>query len=142
MHRFVLLLATTVTAAASAQPVRRSQLPLSHPLIGSWRIDLPDVDCYELYDLHANGTTRVTSGDQDIETEFELSSKPNGKGFYKWVDRVTKQNGKPDCMGDMIEDGQVSTNYILLLPSGTKFMLCAEEDPKTCIGPFVRQPGI
>ena len=59
-----------------------------------------------------------------------------------WVDRVTKQNGRPDCMGDTIEVGHVATNYIVLLPSGTKFMLCAEEDASTCIGPFVRERGI
>lgn len=125
-----------------AQTVTRSPLPADHPLVGTWRIDLPQVHCHELYQVKADGTTQVTSGQQAAESEFELSVRPSPKGFYKWVDKITRDNGKPDCMGSIMEVGHVATNYILFHPTEKKFLMCEAEDIRTCIGPFVRQEGI
>lgn len=151
MHGEIMFRAKTIlTALASllwacsalAQPVSRTPLPPDHPLLGSWRLDLPSVNCYEVYDLRADGTTYVTSGAEVGESEFELSLEPSAQGFYKWVDKITKDNGRPDCMGAVMEIGQVATNFILLHPSGKEFLLCKTEDANACIGPFVRLEGI
>lgn len=128
--------------ASPAQTAGRTPLPADHPLIGTWRIDLPQASCHELYQIKADGTTQVTSGEQGAESEFQLSLHPSAKGFYKWVDRVTKENGKPDCMGAVVQVGHEATNYIVLHPNGDRFLMCAAEDMDTCIGPFVRQEGI
>ena len=123
---------------ANAQEVTRRPIPPSHPLVGSWRLDVPGTDCHEIYQVRADGTTVVTSGAQAAESEFELDLLANAKGFYKWVDKIAKDNGKPDCMGSVMQVGHVATNYILLHPDGKRFLMCEAEEIKTCIGPLVR----
>jgi len=125
-----------------ADEVKRTPLSPDHPLLGTWRIDLPDVDCFEMYSLRANGTKRTTSRLEIGESVFSLSPYPNRNGFYKWVDKIVKSNGKPDCMGDISEVGHVATTYIFLHPDGTQFLLCFEQNLNACIGPFVRQDSI
>ena len=138
------LLVTLAMAQVSAlaQNVKRTSLPENHPLLGSWKIDLPQVNCFEIYNLRANGTNSITSGAETGESEFELSVTLSPRGFYKWVDKITQDNGKPDCMGSVMEVGHVATNYISLHRSGKMFLLCEQEDLNTCVGPFVRQEGI
>ena len=101
-------------------------------------MEVPGTNCHEIYRVRADGTTAVTSGAQAAASEFELDLVPNEKGFFKWVDRITKDNGKPDCMGSNMEVGHVATNYILLHPDGKMFLMCEAEEIKTCIGPLVR----
>ena len=126
---------------ALSQQVEKTALPINHPLVGTWKIELRSVKCFEIYDVRADGTTRVTSGEQAAESEFELALTPSERGFYKWVDKITKDNGKPDCMGSVMEVGHVATNFIAVHPSGRAFLMCEKEDLNTCIGPFVRQAG-
>ncbi len=123
-----------------AQEIKRTPMPNDHPLIGSWKIEVPNTKCFELYNIHQDGTLSVTSGPQAAESEFEISASPSQKGFYKWVDKITKDNGKPDCMGSIMEVGHVATNYIALHRTGKMFLMCEAEDLNTCIGPFERQP--
>jgi hypothetical protein len=137
----IFLVACALGAArptAHAQSVTRTPLDAGHPLIGVWRLDVPGTDCHEIYDVRADGTSSVTSGAQVGETEFEISARPSAKGFYKWVDRITRDNGKPDCAGSSMEVGHVSTHYILVHRSGKRFAACTTEDLVLCIGPFVR----
>jgi len=147
LHRSILpftalLLSVLSPQAALAEDVVRTPLPPDHPLIGTWRIELESVQCHEIYDVRADGTTRAYSAEELSESEFELSLAPSAKGYYKWVDKITSDNGKPDCMGSITEVGEVATNYILLDPSGKMFLMCKEENLSTCIGPFVREEGI
>lgn len=121
-----------------AQEVTRSPLPEGHPLIGSWRVEVPGTQCHEVYTVKSNGTMSVTSGAQAAESEFQIDARPSAKGFYKWVDKITKDNGKPDCMGSLMEVGHVATNFILLHPSGKAFVMCQSEDLSACLGPFRR----
>ena len=123
---------------AHSQEVTRTPIPANHPLIGFWKLDVPGTNCHEIYQVRANGTTAVTSGLQAAESDFELDTVPNEKGFFKWVDKITKDNGKPDCMGSIMQVGHVATNYILLHPDGKKFLMCEAEEISTCIGPLVR----
>lgn len=134
-------LVASALAVAQAQEVERTPLPANHPVIGLWRFDLPNTKCHELYDMRADGSTRITSGAQDIESIFRISAAPSAKGFHEWVDKITKANGKRDCSGELMEVGDETTNFILVHPSGKQFMLCEEEDTATCVGPFIRQEG-
>ncbi|MDZ7920242.1 hypothetical protein [Rhodoferax sp.] len=138
----IALLAAFVSLPISvlAQEVKRTPLPKDHPLIGSWKIDLPQAQCFELYNIHQDGTMAGTSGAQAAESEFEISASPSSLGFYKWVDKITRDNGKPDCMGSIMEVGHVATNFIALHRAGKMFLLCEKEDLNTCIGPFNLQP--
>ena len=126
----------SATCAVLAQPPRAN-----HPLVGTWKITLPDGTCTETYIVRRDGTTLVTSAEEVAESEFELSDEPSEKGFYKWVDKIVKDNGKKDCSGEVMVLGHIATNYILLHPSKNQFLMCEAEDIKTCIGPFVRVKG-
>ena len=147
MLRPITLNAIALVVALCALPsladdVRATPLPADHPLLGTWKIDLPEVHCSEMYSLRQNGTKRTISRLEIGESVFSLSARPNKNGFYKWVDKIVKDNGKPDCMGEVTEVGHVATTYILLHPDGTQFLLCFEQNLNACIGPFVRQEAI
>lgn len=127
-----------LSAVALAQTITRTPLPSDHPLVGIWRFEVPTTQCHEIYQIRVDGTTRVTSASQVAESEFEMDLQPGPKGFYKWVDRITKDNGKPDCMGSIMDVSHVAINYLLLHRDKKRFLMCQKEDIKTCVGPFVR----
>lgn len=132
------LLAGLYLGEVAAQEVKRTPLPANHPLLGSWRIDVPGTQCHEIYTVKRDGTMSVTSGAQAAESEFEIDVEPSAKGFYKWVDKIVKDNGKPDCSGEIMQVGHVATNYIILHPTRPEFLMCEAERLDTCIGPFRR----
>jgi hypothetical protein len=68
-----------------------------------------------------------------------MSERPSAKGFYRWADKITKGNGKPDCGGSTTEVGHVAVNFIRLHPTGTKFLLCEAEDMNSCFAEFRRK---
>ena len=128
--------ALTAGAAALARPPAEH-----HPLIGAWTITPTDGSCTETYIVRRNGTTLVTSAEEVSESEVDLSDEPSPKGYYKWVDKVVRDNGGKDCSGHITAPGSETTNYILFHPSGDLFLMCAAEDIGTCFGPFVRVKG-
>ncbi|MET0349295.1 MAG: hypothetical protein ABW067_05880, partial [Rhizobacter sp.] len=123
---------TTASAAAALRP--------DHPLVGLWRLPYPNSACHEIYRIQANGTTLVTSAEEEAESEFTMSDQPSENGFYKWVDRNIRDNGGKDCGGKVTEAGAELTRYVLLHPAGKVFVMCEDEDEElnTCIGPFIR----
>lgn len=121
-----------------AQDVRRTTLPQEHPLVGTWRIDFQELKCFEEYEVRADGTKFSRSGEERNESEHSISIVPSTKGFYKWTDRITKNNGKPDCSGGFTKLGNVAVNYIRLHPTGQRFLLCEAEDMKSCFAEFHR----
>src|SRR5438093_3984279 len=98
---------TLAATLAGAGPLRAG-----HPLIGTWKITFPDGSCEETYLIRPNGTMFITSAEEVAESKFELSDKPSEKGFYKWDDTITKDNGKKDCSGEVTPVGHAATNYI------------------------------
>ena len=123
-------------------PVAHAAAPLaSHPILGIWKLTLPDGSCSEIYRFRGDGTTLVTSADEVSESEFDIPAEPSPRGFYKLQDRVTKDNGKKDCSGVIMKAGSKATNFIHFHPSGTLFLMCAAESLDACIGPFQRVPG-
>ena len=67
---------SAAVVAAVAQSVTRTPLPPGHPLIGVWRIDLPN-GCYEEYEMRSDGTKLSRSGEERNESEFEISPDPS-----------------------------------------------------------------
>jgi hypothetical protein len=114
-----------------------------HPFVGTWKItlSLSNGTCDEIYSVRVDGTTLVTSAEEVGESEYKISEGPSEKGFYRWIDTVTKSNGKKDCLGQITPVGDVATNYIVFHPSGDMFLICIEESLDRCVGPFVRQKG-
>ena len=127
---------SAVGYAAPPQPTAKN-----HPIIGRWTISLPDGSCDETYTIRPDGTTLVTSGDEIAESIYEISAKPSAAGFYKWTDKLIKDNGKKDCAGEITKVGQTTVNFVQFHPSGDIFIMCAQENFDACIGPFKRVHG-
>ena len=109
----VLALAAFTMAVQAAPPHPTAK---DHPIIGRWVISLPDGSCSETYTFRPDGTTLVTSGEEVAESVFEISAKPSASGFYKWTDKLVKDNGKKDCSGQITDVGRKTTNYIRFDP--------------------------
>lgn len=113
----------------------------THPLLGIWMLSIPQLACSETYHFRGDGTTLVRSAAEISESEFTVAEQPSAKGFYKYDDRVIKDNGKQDCAGEVMQPGSRTTNYIRFHPSGARFVMCQDETMETCIGPFERAPA-
>lgn len=124
-------LLTATTAHAQA-------LRADHPLIGTWVITAPN-GCAETYTVRADGTATITSADEVAESQLTLSDQASARGFFKWTEKVIKDNGQKDCSGQPGEVGRVNVAFIFLNQDKTQFAMCEREDRKACIGPFVRK---
>ncbi len=131
----VLSLAIVATQAVAAPP------PSDHPILGIWRLTLPDGSCSEIYRFRGDGTTLVTSADEISQSEYTIHAKPSAKGFYRLDDRLVKDNGKKDCIGQIMKVGTTATHFVHFHPSGALFVMCAAESLDACIGPFRRLQG-
>ena len=131
----VALCVLTATGGQAA-PLRHD-----HPLIGTWQITLSDGSCSETYRIRDDGSSLVTSNEEVAESAFDVADQPDAEGFYKHVDTIVKDNGKPDCSGEVTEVGHVATSYILFHPGGDMFLMCFERDMHSSIGPFIRVRG-
>jgi hypothetical protein len=133
-----LLILSLAVKAAVAGPL---EAPPNHPILGIWKLSLPEVGCSETYHFRADGTSLVTSADEVSESEFRIPANPSPKGFYKLEDTIVKDNGKKDCTGEITKVGTRAINYVRFLPSGDLFLMCADESTNSCIGPFERVMG-
>lgn len=134
----ILLFAASLLAAhcVLAAPVRTD-----HPIVGTWRFELPDGSCHEMYRISAEGTALITSAAEIAETEFDIDDQPDGEGFYLSNDRIVKDNGKKDCTGEVTAVGHVIQAFIVFHPSNNMFLMCQKRDMGSCIGPFIRVHG-
>jgi hypothetical protein len=139
--RAVLLAAALAIAAtvSSADPPRVPKT--NHPILGTWIFAVPDTDCEETYYVRQDGTTLVTSGQEVAESVFEIDDEPTAKGFYKNTDKIVKDNGKPDCAGQVTKVGSQVTNYIRFHPSSNMMVICKDETLNACFGPLFRLGG-
>lgn len=126
---------------AQAQTPGHTALPANHPLIGDWKLEIPNVACDGMLQVRPDGTTRATSAAQVVEAEVDLSPQPAESGYYKLSEKIVRENGQVNCVGNKIKVGQGGTNYLILNRDGDEFLMCAKEDINTCVGPFVRQKG-
>ncbi|SFC14446.1 hypothetical protein [Massilia yuzhufengensis] len=115
--------------------------PADHPILGIWKLSLPDLSCSETYRFRGDGTTLVTSAEEVSESEYRIPDKPSAKGYYRLEDRIVKDNGKKDCSGAIMKVGTKAINFIRFHPSGAIFLMCADETMNACIGPFERVKG-
>ena len=89
--------------------------------------------------MRTDGTKLSRSGEERNESEHSIALLPSSKGFYKWTDKITKNNGKNDCSGSLTKLGNVAVNYIRLHPSRHRFLLCEAEDMQSCFAEFYRK---
>lgn len=135
-------LTAVVLSMAMLAPLAVAAPPAAdHPILGIWRLTLPDGSCSETYRFRGDGTTLVTSAEEISQSEFTIPAKPSAKGFYKLEDRLVKDNGKKDCIGQIMKVGTKATHFVHFHPSGALFVMCAAESLDACIGPFRRMQG-
>ena len=134
---FVLVLGASPTALWGDEFLA-TPIPDAHPFVGHWRFDIPKLGCFEEYHVRTDGTRSAISGQERNESEFSISPTPDAAGYYKFVDKITRNNGKPDCTGSVTPVGDVATNYILFHRDGNRFLLCQRPEFATCIGPYIR----
>ena len=116
--------------------------PVTHPISGQWTWTLPGKACTETLQYRTGGKRLGSSGEEVIESEFQIAAMPGLLGFYRLVETVTQSNGKPDCAGDMHEAaGNSVTRFIQLSPRLDQMIVCKEESLKACFGPLKRVPG-
>src|SRR5262249_8640379 len=127
----VYLVATAPCVAAPSTP--------GHPIIGVWSVYLADTACAETWDIRADGTTHNVSGAEESFSEYTTSASLTAKGYYVFKDRITKTNGRPDCMGTLTPVGDAATDYLVPLP-GDRFKLCRDSALAQCVGLLVRAP--
>ena len=144
MRMIALILAATLaatTAMPAAHAADAAALRPDHPIIGTWRIVVPNSACSETYRIRADGTTLVFSNEEVAESTFTVSDQPDKDGFYKETDTIVKDNGKPDCSGAITAPGRTVTSYLQFHPNGNLFVMCLEPNLERCIGPFIRVHG-
>lgn len=136
-----MLTALALTLAVLAPVAQAAPPPASHPILGIWKLTLPDGSCSETYRFRGDGTTLVTSAQEVSESRFDIPATPSARGFYKLVDHYVKGNGKQDCSGAVMKPDSSVTHFVHFHPSGTLFVMCAAESFDACIGPFRRVAG-
>ncbi|HZX28274.1 MAG TPA: hypothetical protein VFF16_14480 [Telluria sp.] len=138
MRTWLALVAVVLSSLAQAAPVAPAP---NHPILGIWELRLPDSPCAETYRFRADGTTLVFSAEEVSESEYLIDAKPTARGYYKLSDRLVKDNGKPDCGGQVMKIGTATTNYVRFNTDNTVFVMCVAESLEACIGPFRRVEG-
>jgi len=133
------LCATATLLAAPAAPAASPYA--DHPLVGSWRFEVPNTGCHEVYRFRADGTSVVTSGAEIAESVYVVAPKASSKGFYAWTDTIVKDNGKEDCSGQVTSVGRKITNYIRFDRAAQRFVVCREQSLDACFGPLRRMGG-
>ena len=134
---FVFIVALGLTPSA----VMAAGVSSDHPVLGTWTFTVPGTACSETYRFRTDGTTFVTSGQEVSESAYKIAAKPSVKGFYKWNDTIIKDNGKPDCGGEITTIGAEATNFVRFHPSGELMIVCRDESLDNCFGPLKRVHG-
>ena len=134
-----LALAFAAFGTAVAAPPR--PLAANHPFIGTWTFRLPNDGCVETFVIRPDGTTLITSGDEEIETQVDVSDRPDARGAYRWDDRVVKGNGKHDCGDAVTPVGRSGTNWLRFDATGDRMALCQDAALRECIGPYRKSRG-
>ncbi|MDF3035745.1 MAG: hypothetical protein K0S28_1019 [Paucimonas sp.] len=127
------VLAALVSTAAFAQeappPAPVKIAPKESPLIGKWNTTYTQEACVESNEYTEKGLKITYSGEavtEDFYTLFKL-----GDGLYKLSGYVGKDNGKPDCAGQLVPVGSTSTIFIKFNPDGS-YRSCSTLDDASC----------
>ncbi|MDB5931526.1 MAG: hypothetical protein JWR60_3233 [Polaromonas sp.] len=124
--------------AAPAAPVVPAQAG-PHPIEGSWRWTLPAQKCTEAWNYQSGGLRTSTSGEEVLQSRYEITPMPSLLGFYRISETVTESNGKPDCAGDLHElTGEPVVRFIQFSPRQDQLIVCKAESLKACFGPLKR----
>lgn len=108
------------------------------PIIGLWEWRMPD-GCIERHEFLTTGRMLGSSVAERVEEAFEISSYPDGKGFFRLSGRTLKDTGGPDCSGSKDNhSGKKWAVYVRFSPDKEEHFVCVEPRVTTCWGPYRR----
>jgi len=136
-----LLIAMLLTSLPAMHVANAAPPAKDHPVLGSWTMTSKDGSCSEVYRFQPDGIVFVTSGDEVAEIASDISAAPSRKGFYRWTQRVAKDNGKPDCSGKITRAGEAFSWFIQFDRTGQLMIVCKAETTDACFGPLHRVRG-
>ena len=110
---------------------------IENPIAGSWRVTVRGTQCVESYTFNKDGTRQYISAQEIGESNFALSSAASDKGYYQFTNIVTKDNGKPDCLGGITPVGATLNDFIHFDKDSNRFVECRSESGSNCIE-FIR----
>lgn len=133
------LAALIVYSAAAAAFAHVDTLP-THRLYGKWSWTYAENNCTEVYNYRADNTAVVTSAEEEAESRFTISDKPDLNGFYRMTDVVTQSNGRRGCDGEPggTPIGHEVTIHIIFHPKRDEMLICQQPSLDTCFGPLQR----
>ena len=136
-----LLLGLGLSLALICQGAGAAPPAANHPIIGIWKLTLPDGRCSETYRFrgrrHQPGHQRA----RGVGERIRHPRRAQRQGLLQARRQIVKDNGKQDCSGEVMKVGTQATNFVLFHPSGEMFLMCASESMEACIGPFERVRG-
>jgi hypothetical protein len=140
MRTIAAVLTCLLTVASLASRAVPAATAKSHPLLGEWTWTRKENNCTEIYSYNADGTSKISSGEEVAETRFSISDKPDQNGFYRMDDEVTKDNGRADCDGAAggSSVGEKATVYVIIRPAGDEMVICQQPSFSECFGPLRR----
>lgn len=132
-------IAFTVCAVVLSYAALGNELAAHHPLFGAWKITDKRGTCIETYDFRSNGIAYITSGREVAEVAYNIATAPSAKGFYRWSQKIIRDNGEPDCSGNTMRVGDEFTWFIQFDAAQQTIMICNGESNAACFGPLQRQ---
>jgi hypothetical protein len=115
---------TAISQATQGQETTRAPLSSGHPLVGSWWAEFPKFKCSEEFEIRADGTRVSRSGEERNESEFVITPLPSAKGYYKFTDRITKNNGKRIALDPLLRS-ETSRSTMSLFTQAVSGWHCA-----------------
>lgn len=128
-----LLLTLLIAHTAGGQDLALASADADLPWVGVWRVEQADLLCSEQVEIAANGATTLTSGRarSDAISLVAPGSQPSGD-YYRWEVTAERRNSEPDCIGKFAPLEGFRANYLRVLDSGARLLLCEEEEASAC----------
>jgi len=120
-------------AATGSKPVE------AHSIVGKWQWTTEETNCTETYEYRADGSLSVTSGDEVAEVTYDISSRPDSKGFFLLNGTPAISNGGKDCTDRPAGTQQPAFSvYIIFHPTEPLHLVCEGPTVERCLGPLRR----
>jgi hypothetical protein len=137
-----LAMALTLLAAAMAGGCALQPATVPSPVVGTWTYPVPGTECMETYTFAADGTRTFSSNEEKGTSRYTVSEQPDAHGALVLKDTIATTNGGADCSGTPgtpVDDSV--TVYVRFENAGQRMFMCTTDEPDTCFGPLIRQPG-
>lgn len=114
MKKIIVLLISLFTVACSSSDSGTLQ---SSPIVGTWLLIVPAVQCTETFVFNSNNTFSGTSLDEIFGGTYTFTTQANTSNRHTFSFTVTSENQQFDCEGDNANDVGTVFNLFAEFPS-------------------------